>query len=275
MSSILSEGVELGVLRDNPAARLKLASQPRHTMVVLTAQEVRALAEATAQRSGRPADGLAVLTAAYTGLREASSGRCRRRTYRRRRHAAPPAGPPHPHHGQRHAGLPARDQDGQRPRREPARLPGPRPTAPHPTPPANGPDLPGPRGWPGTPRVVHGPRVPPGGQGPARNPSPPKDAGPPGAASPPGRAQSPASEQARPALARPAPHLCVPAHQQRGQHHARQPAPWPRQRPHDARSLRAPVPSEEQALAVQLDQAHAQPAQPQLHAVDGQDTVTS
>jgi integrase len=69
LSSVLSEGVELGVLRDNPAARLKLASQPRIPMTVLTAQEVRAVAEAVEARSGRPADGLAVLTAAYTGLR--------------------------------------------------------------------------------------------------------------------------------------------------------------------------------------------------------------
>ena len=41
LSSVLSEGVELGVLRANPAARLKLASQPKADMTVLTAQNTR------------------------------------------------------------------------------------------------------------------------------------------------------------------------------------------------------------------------------------------
>lgn len=65
LSSILSEGVELELLRENPAARLKLATPPRKTMTILTAAEVRALAEAIPH----PTDALAVWTAAYTGLR--------------------------------------------------------------------------------------------------------------------------------------------------------------------------------------------------------------
>jgi integrase len=52
-------------LRDNPAARLRLATPPRRDMTVLTAAEIRALAEAVQ----RPQDRLAVYVAAYTGLR--------------------------------------------------------------------------------------------------------------------------------------------------------------------------------------------------------------
>jgi len=40
LSAILSEGVELGLLRDNPAARLRLATPPRRDMTVLTAAEI-------------------------------------------------------------------------------------------------------------------------------------------------------------------------------------------------------------------------------------------
>ncbi|HTX31732.1 MAG TPA: site-specific integrase [Solirubrobacteraceae bacterium] len=65
LSSVLSEGVEMGVLRENPAARLKLAALPRREMTVLTAAEVRALSEAMY----RPTDRLAVYVAAYTGVR--------------------------------------------------------------------------------------------------------------------------------------------------------------------------------------------------------------
>ena len=54
LSSILSEAVELRLLRDNPAARLGLATPPRHDMTILTAEEVRALAEAM-PRAVRPA----------------------------------------------------------------------------------------------------------------------------------------------------------------------------------------------------------------------------
>jgi len=65
LSSILSEGVELGLLRENPGARMRLATPPRRHMTVLTDVEVRALAEAVT----RPSDRLAVYVAAYTGLR--------------------------------------------------------------------------------------------------------------------------------------------------------------------------------------------------------------
>jgi integrase len=75
LSSILSEGVELGLIRENPAARLKLAAIPRGDMTVLTAEEVRALAEAVE----RPADRLAVYVAAYTGLRAGELWALRRR----------------------------------------------------------------------------------------------------------------------------------------------------------------------------------------------------
>jgi integrase len=61
----LSEGVELDVLRANPAARLRLEAPPRPEMTVLTRPEIRALAEATS----RPTDRLAIYVAAYTGLR--------------------------------------------------------------------------------------------------------------------------------------------------------------------------------------------------------------
>lgn len=65
LSSILSEGVELGLIRENPATRLRLTTPPRRDMTVLTAAEIRALAEAIE----RPSDRLAVYVAAYTGLR--------------------------------------------------------------------------------------------------------------------------------------------------------------------------------------------------------------
>ena len=75
LSSILSEAVELRLLRDNPAARLGLATPPRHDMTILTAEEVRSLAEAMP----RPSDRLAVYVAAYCGLRagEQWALRCR------------------------------------------------------------------------------------------------------------------------------------------------------------------------------------------------------
>ncbi len=69
LSSILSEGVELGWLKTNPAQRLRLPAQPKPDMTVLTAHEVRALAQAAEDHTQRPQDGLAVLCAAYTGLR--------------------------------------------------------------------------------------------------------------------------------------------------------------------------------------------------------------
>lgn len=65
LSSILNEGVELGLLRDNPAARLRLPSPPRTEMTILTAEEIKALADAIPRASDR----LAIYVAAYCGLR--------------------------------------------------------------------------------------------------------------------------------------------------------------------------------------------------------------
>jgi integrase len=65
LSSILSEGIELGLLRENPAARLRLASPPRTEMTILTAEEIKALADAIPRASDR----LAIYVAAYCGLR--------------------------------------------------------------------------------------------------------------------------------------------------------------------------------------------------------------
>jgi integrase len=67
LSSILSEGVELGLLRENPAARLKMEASPRRAKVYLTDAEVRTLLEAIP--SSRQADRVAVWLAAYSGLR--------------------------------------------------------------------------------------------------------------------------------------------------------------------------------------------------------------
>ncbi len=68
LSSILDEGMELRLLRANPAARLRLETPERRDMTILTAAEVRAVAEAVG-RLGRSQDRLAVYMAAYTGLR--------------------------------------------------------------------------------------------------------------------------------------------------------------------------------------------------------------
>lgn len=75
LSSILSEGVELGLVRENVAARMKMAPSPRHDMTILTAEEVRAVAEAMS----RPSDRLAIYVAAYTGLRAGELWALRRR----------------------------------------------------------------------------------------------------------------------------------------------------------------------------------------------------
>jgi integrase len=77
LSSILSEGVELGLLRENPAARLRLATPPRRDMAILSAEEVRAVAQALQ----RPSDRLAVYVAAYTGLRAGELWALRRRDF--------------------------------------------------------------------------------------------------------------------------------------------------------------------------------------------------
>lgn len=74
LSSILSEAVELKLLRSNPAARLKLAKPERRDMTVLTAEEVRVVAEAMPSRWR-----LAVYMAAYTGLRAGELWALRRR----------------------------------------------------------------------------------------------------------------------------------------------------------------------------------------------------
>jgi integrase len=65
LSSILSEGIELGLLRENPAARMRLASPPRTEMTILTAEEIKALADSIPRASDR----LAIYVAAYCGLR--------------------------------------------------------------------------------------------------------------------------------------------------------------------------------------------------------------
>lgn len=65
LSSIFSEGVELGLLRENPAARMRLPSPQRSEMTILTADEIKALADAIPRASDR----LAIYVAAYCGLR--------------------------------------------------------------------------------------------------------------------------------------------------------------------------------------------------------------
>jgi integrase len=65
LSSILDEGVELRMLRSNPAARLRVQAPERRDMTILTATEVRTLADSLP----RAQDKLAVYVAAYTGLR--------------------------------------------------------------------------------------------------------------------------------------------------------------------------------------------------------------
>lgn len=64
LSSVLSEAVELGMLRTNPAIRMRLPSPPRKDMAVLTADEVRELAE-----NIDPRYRVLIYVAAYTGLR--------------------------------------------------------------------------------------------------------------------------------------------------------------------------------------------------------------
>ena len=64
LSSVLSEAVELGMLRVNPAMRMRLPAPVHKDMTVLTAQEVHDLAAAV-----DPHYRALVYTAAYTGLR--------------------------------------------------------------------------------------------------------------------------------------------------------------------------------------------------------------
>lgn len=64
LSSVLGEAVELGMLRTNPAVRMRLPSSQPRDMMVLTAQEVQALSQAIG-----PDWRVLVYVAAYTGLR--------------------------------------------------------------------------------------------------------------------------------------------------------------------------------------------------------------
>lgn len=72
LSAVLTEAVENRVLRTNEAQRLKLPAPRTKDMTVLTAKEVRALAEAHVVSSGSTTfDGyrVAIYVAAYTGVR--------------------------------------------------------------------------------------------------------------------------------------------------------------------------------------------------------------
>ncbi len=64
LSSVLSEAVELGMIRVNPAMRMRLPAPPKGDMTVLTAAEVRTLADAVDQHYR-----VAILFAANTGMR--------------------------------------------------------------------------------------------------------------------------------------------------------------------------------------------------------------
>lgn len=64
LSSVLSEAVELGMIRVNPALRMRLAAPARRDMTVLTAKEVGALAEGINAHYR-----VLVYVAAYTGMR--------------------------------------------------------------------------------------------------------------------------------------------------------------------------------------------------------------
>jgi integrase len=64
LSSVLSEAVELGMIRVNPAMRMRLPAPPRRDMTILTAEQVRALADAI-----NPQYRIAILLTANTGMR--------------------------------------------------------------------------------------------------------------------------------------------------------------------------------------------------------------
>ena len=64
LSSVLSEAVELGMIRVNPAMRMRLPAPPKKDMTILTAPEIRALAEAI-----DPHYRVAILLTANTGMR--------------------------------------------------------------------------------------------------------------------------------------------------------------------------------------------------------------
>jgi len=74
LSSVLSEAVELGMLRVNPALRLRLPAPRTRDMTVLTAAEVNTLANAV-----DPHYRVVIYVAAYTGMRAGEIWALRRR----------------------------------------------------------------------------------------------------------------------------------------------------------------------------------------------------
>jgi integrase len=64
VSSVLSEAVEMGMVRVNPAMRMRLPAPTRRDMTILTASEVRQLADAI-----DPHYRVLILLAANTGMR--------------------------------------------------------------------------------------------------------------------------------------------------------------------------------------------------------------
>jgi integrase len=74
LSSVLSEAVELGMLRVNPATKLRLPAPPARDQTTLTAGEVNALADAI-----DPHYRVLIYVAAYTGLRAGELWAMRRR----------------------------------------------------------------------------------------------------------------------------------------------------------------------------------------------------
>jgi integrase len=64
LSSVLSEAVEMGMIRVNPAMRMRLPAPPKKDMTILTAEQVRALADAI-----NPHYRVAILLTANTGMR--------------------------------------------------------------------------------------------------------------------------------------------------------------------------------------------------------------
>lgn len=74
LSSVLSEAVEMGLLRVNPAMRMKLPPPPARDMCILTADEIRKLADAI-----DPHYKTAVLLDANTGMRASELWALRRK----------------------------------------------------------------------------------------------------------------------------------------------------------------------------------------------------
>ncbi len=74
LSSVLSEAVELGMIRVNPAMRMRLPAPAKRDMTILTAEQVRALADAV-----EPHYRVAILLTANTGMRAGEVWALRRR----------------------------------------------------------------------------------------------------------------------------------------------------------------------------------------------------